>query len=184
MFEAQEKKKIIKPLKKITQKRLLNVALYYLKRFETSTENLKSVLKKRIDKYAFQNPDYDKSEAYNWVEEIVLDCEKKGYVNDERFAGFRVGAYVNAGKSARYIKGKLREKGIDEETIEELLEEKEYSPFDAALKFAKKKRIGPYRQSEEDRAENKQKDMQKLAMAGFDYDVVSEVLDFELEEYI
>ncbi|MDD4555917.1 MAG: regulatory protein RecX [Alphaproteobacteria bacterium] len=182
MFEAEEKKKTVRVLKKITQKRLHNIALYYLKRFETSTSNLKSVLRKRIDKYAFQNPDYDKAEAYAWADEIVADCEKRGYVNDERYAGFRVGAYVNAGKSARYIKGKLREKGISEDTIEELLEEKEYSPFDAALRFAKKKRIGPYRVNEEDRVENKQKDLQKLALAGFDYDTASEVLEFELED--
>ncbi len=115
MFEAQEKKKIVRPLRKITQKRLLNIALYYLKRFETSTEALKDVLKKRVNQYAFQNPDYDKSEAYEWIESIVADCEKKGYVNDERFAGFRVSAYLNAGKSAKYIKGKLRQKGISEE---------------------------------------------------------------------
>lgn len=182
MFEAQEKKKIIRPLRKITQKRLLNIALYYLKRFETSTENLKSVLKKRIEQYAFQNPDYDKAEAYTWVEEIVADCEKKGYVNDDRFAGFRVSAYLNAGKSAKYIKGKLKQKGISEESIENILEEREYSPFEVALKFAKKKRIGPYRLTEEDRAENKQKDLQKLAMAGFDFDTALEVLEFEIEE--
>ena len=60
-----------KPQRKITKQRLKNIALYYLERFETSVDNLKNVLKRRVDKYAYENPDYDKSEAYEWINELV-----------------------------------------------------------------------------------------------------------------
>ena len=51
-----------------------------------------------------------------------------------------------------------------------------------ALKFAKKKKIGPFRPDEESRRENRQKDMAALVRAGFDYNVVCDVLQAEFFE--
>ena len=86
---------------------------------------------------------------------------------------------MSAGKSVRYIKGKMREKGIDEEILSALLEDQEYDEFEAALKLAKKKHIGPFRKDEEARFENRQKDMGTLVRAGFSYDVVQRVVGYE-----
>ena len=118
-----------KMLKKITPQRLRNIALYYLKRFETSTKNLRDVLRSRVDKYAYQNKDFDKMEAYKWVDELVDDFVRLKYVDDKRFADIRVRGYLAAGKSPRYILGKLKEKGIFEATAEEILLELEYDPL-------------------------------------------------------
>ena len=90
-----------KMLKKITPQRLRNIALYYLKRFETSTKNLRDVLRSRVDKYAYQNKDFDKMEAYKWVDELVDDFVRLKYVDDKRFADIRVRGYLAAGKSPR-----------------------------------------------------------------------------------
>lgn len=178
MFEDEDKPKKAKVLKKITKQRLKNIALYYLKRYETSVENLRQVLKKRVNDYAYHTQDFDKFEAYAWIDEIVSDFQGYGYVNDERFAEMRVRDYISAGKSLRYISGKLREKGIDDSLVETLLESQEYDAFEMALKLAKKKRIGPYR-TEELRAEFRQKDMGTLVRAGFDYDMVLKVLEVD-----
>ena len=73
----------------------------------------------------------------------------------------------------------MREKGIDEEILSALLEDQEYDEFEAALKLAKKKHIGPFRKDEEARFENRQKDMGTLVRAGFSYDVVQRVVGYE-----
>lgn len=182
MFDEEDKPKKIKVLKKITKQRLKNIALYYLKRYESSVENLRQVLKRRVNDYAYQNKEFDKSEAYGWIEEIVSDFEGYGYVNDERFIEIRVRDYINAGKSTRYIRGKLREKGISEELAGSVLENQEYDEFETALKLARKKHIGPFRVDEEIRFENRQKDMGTLVRAGFNYDIVLQVLDYQPEE--
>lgn len=171
-----------KPQRKITKQRLKNIALYYLERFETSVDNLKTVLKRRVDKYVFENPDFDKNEAYGWIDELVKDFEGYGYVDDERFAGFKIKSYINSGKSARYIQGKMKQKGISENIIENILESQEYDSKEALLKFAKKKRLGPFNNKEEYTREDKKKDMQKMIAAGFNYEDVMEVLDVEIEE--
>lgn len=170
-----------KPQKKITQQRLKNIGLYYLKRFESSVENLRTVLHRRIDAYARENPEWNKHEAYEWAETVLAEFERLHYLDDQRFTAIKVRGYLNAGKPARYIQNKLRAKGINEAQIKAVLDEEEYNPLEMALKLAKRKKIGPYR-PEEMRREYRQKDMGTLVRAGFDYDTVCEVLDYAPEE--
>ena len=172
--KTQPKKK---PLKKITQERLKNIALYYLQRFESSSHNLRQVLQKRIYRYAKQNPDFNKNEAFEWVENLLSDFERLGYIDDKRYAALKIKDYLCAGKSERYIKQKLKAKGIDIKTSDMLLSEQEYDKKEAALKFALKKHIGPYRKSLQERIEFKKKDMAALLRAGFDYDDVCDILN-------
>ena len=179
---STELKRQRKPQKKITPQRLKNIGLYYLKRFESSVENLRSVLRRRVDAYARENPEWQKDEAYQWVEDVLGDFERLHYLDDARFAEIKVRSYLNAGKPARYIQNKLREKGIKSAQIEEILQEQEYNPLEMALRLARRKKIGPYRAAEL-RREFRQKDMGTLVRAGFDYDIVCEVLDYEPEEY-
>lgn len=173
-----------KPAKKITPQRLKNIGLYYLKRFESSVENLRSVLQKRVNAYARENPDFNKQEAYGWVEDVLSEFERLHYLDDSRFTEIKVRSYLAAGKPARYIKNKLREKGIAESQIEAVIEEQEYNPYEMALKLAKRKKIGPFRADDEERRINRQKDMGTLVRAGFDYDVVCEVLGMSADEAI
>lgn len=179
MAEENIIQKKVKVLRKITPQRLKNIALYYLKRFESSVANLRSVLQRRVNDYAYQNKEFDRGEAYQWIEDILADFQRYGYLNDSRYAEIKIKDYMSEGKSVRYIKGKMREKGIDEEILSALLEDQEYDEFEAALKLAKKKHIGPFRKDEEARFENRQKDMGTLVRAGFSYDVVQRVVGYE-----
>lgn len=179
MAEENIIQKKVKVLRKITPQRLKNIALYYLKRFESSVANLRSVLQRRVNDYAYQNKEFDRGEAYQWIEDILADFQRYGYLNDRRYAEIKIKDYMSAGKSVRYIKGKMREKGIDEEILSALLEDQEYDEFEASLKLAKKKHIGPFRTDEEARFENRQKDMGMLVRAGFSYDVVRRVVGYE-----
>ena len=164
-------------LRKITRQRLKNIGLYYLKRFESSVANLRAVLQRRVNDYARQDKDFDRHEAMAWIEEILSDFQRFGYLNDERYSELKIKDYLAAGKSPRYIHGKLREKGIDENIITELLSQQDYDPYEAALRLARKKHIGPYSPSEEIRKERRTKDMAVLARAGFDYEVVVRVIE-------
>lgn len=177
----EESPKVVKKRepKKITQQRLKNIALYYLKRFDSSVDNLRQVLRRRVNDYAYHHPEWQKQEAYEWIENLLADFERYGYLDDERYAEIKVKNYVASGKSARYISGKLKQKGISELKVAELLETQEYNPFETALHFARKKRIGPFRENEK-RAEYKQKDLGALLRAGFDYETVLEVLSYEV----
>lgn len=179
VFETEEKVKIKKQPKKITKQRLKNIALYYLKRFESSTDNLRQVLMRRVVDYAYYNPEWNKSEAIVWIDELLNDFVSYGYLNDNRYTELKVKNYISAGKSVRYIRAKLKQKGINESQINDVLQNTEYNQFGAVLLLAKKKRIGPFRKPEE-REDFKQKDLGILLRAGFDYNVVQNVLAYEV----
>lgn len=181
MVEGEKKEIKIKKQKKISQARLKNIALYYLERFESSSQNLKNVLRRRVDRYAYENSDFDKNEAYGWVDLVVEDFVRLNYINDERYANLATGSYIRAGKSSRYIKNKLREKGIDVDLTEKIIDESEYDPFEAAQKLAIKKKFGKYNPDEEKREKNKQKDFAKMMRAGFEYSIVTKVLGIDEE---
>ncbi len=163
-------------MKKITKQRLKNIALYYLERYEASTKSLSDVLKRRVDKYAFENKDWqEKSDAYQWIQEVVDELKGYNYVDDERFAKMKVSAYLRAGKSLRYIKEKLALKGIKENIIEELATELEYNPYDNALKIATKKKLGTFKENYTQ--ESLQKDFAKMMRYGFDYQTIKDVFN-------
>ena len=170
-----------KKLKKITPERLKNIALYYLKRFESSVENLRQVLQKRVNNYAKENPDFDKKQAALWIEDIISDFIRLKYLDDHRFAELKIRSYLNAGKPERYIVPRLKQKGISEQIINEVLEIQEYDTFQMALKLALKKKIGPYREPDK-RREFYQKDLGTLVRAGFDYDTALDILRYNPED--
>lgn len=163
--------------KKITPARLKNIALYYLKRFETTQFGLRTVLKRRVDSYYYYDKDFDRNEAYDWIDSLVNEFVKLKYVDDARFAEFKVRDYLMAGKSPRYILGKMKEKGVDESITLRLIESQEYDPYEAAMKLAKKKKIGPFETDSNKRKERRSKDLAVLVRAGFDYDTAIRVLD-------
>ena len=110
---------------------------------------------------------------------MIDECIKKNFINNERFAELKIKDYLKAGKPRRYIEQKMRQKGIDDKITAKFFEETEYSEDEAAFNFAQKKRIGCFRPDEEQRKENRQKDMGTLLRAGFDYEAVLKVLDAE-----
>jgi len=176
VFTEKTKKASPKPP---TKNRLRNIALYYLERFESSKENLRKVLYRRIDKYVFINKEYNPKQAYLWADEVVKECLEQNFVNDERFADFKINDYLTAGKSKRYIEQKLKQKGIDEAIVSQFFENSSYSELNTALQFAKKKKIGCFRENDDDKKANRQKDLATLVRAGFDYDVAKTVLESE-----
>jgi regulatory protein len=170
-----------RPAKKITPQRLKNIGLYYLQRFESSVENLRQVLHRRVDVYAKENPQWNKNEALQWIEDVLAEFEKLHYLDDNRYAEIKIRQYLDAGKPARYIQQKLQQKGISPSITNAILAEAEFDPLAMALKLAHRKKIGPFRAPEQ-RREYRQKDLGTLVRAGFDYDIACQVLEYNPEE--
>lgn len=59
-----------------------------------------------------------------------------------------------------------------------VLMRQEYDPRETALNFARKKKLGGFREDAEKRREMRQKDMGTMVRAGFDYDLVLTILDY------
>lgn len=177
---AAAAKKRRKP-RKATAKSLENAALYYLKRFSSSKANLARVLMRRVDKSArFHGT--DRGEGRELVEAIVEKLAAAGLVDDIRYAEGRVRTLRQRGSSQRMIRAKLQEKGVGAETIDlvlaDLEEDTPNAEVAAAVQFARRRRLGPFRQRPP--ADNqRERDMAALARAGFGYGLATKVIDAE-----
>ena len=79
--DVTQPKKVRVP-KKITKMRLQNIALYYLRRFDTSVQKLREQLQKKIVEYARYNKEFDQVEALLWAEEVLKKFEECHYLDD------------------------------------------------------------------------------------------------------
>lgn len=171
--------KFAKRIRKMTKTRLQNIALYYLERFDSSIANLRQVLKRKVSDYARCDADFSRTEAEEWIDEITSHFEELGYLNDNRYAEFKIDNYLLAGKPERYIRQKMQQKGVSEDVIDQILQNREFDEAEMAKRFAAKKKIGPFRSDEESRRANRQKDLATLIRAGFKYEVSLQIIEAE-----
>ncbi len=178
-----------KPNKKVprkaTAKHLENAALYYLQRFATSAENLKRVLMRKVDRSAhYHGTDAEEGRAH--VDDLIERFKSAGLLDDAAYARARAESLHRRGNSARMIRGKLRQKGVADEDIENALdargedggEDGADAEIEAAVNYARRRRLGPYFTGKVS-DDTREKQLAALARAGFSYDVARQVIEAE-----
>ena len=176
--------------RKITPEYLRRVALHYLDRYSATEASLRAVLNRRIRKSAtLHEPDPD---IPAWVDALLDDMKRLGFINDEAFAQTRAVSLHRSGKSARAIRQTLVGKGIRGEALDravaaaadELGHGADTRAMDrrAGLEFARRRRLGVFNPLSEVRAERREKDMAALARRGFSYDICLAVVEARDED--
>lgn len=168
-----------KPPRPVTPAYLQRAALAYLERYASSSENLRRVLRRKVDKRCRLRGE-DPAEFHDMIEEVLEKSLRSGLIDDTRYAEARVAILRRRGGSARAIQAKLSAKGVDRATIATALEGDLGDEEDAAWAFARRRKLGPFRPGE--RAPYREKDMAALARAGFSFTVARRVIDGEPEE--
>ncbi|MCP5382223.1 MAG: RecX family transcriptional regulator [Kordiimonadaceae bacterium] len=172
---------------KLTKEFIQKAAYRHLERYATSEANLKFILNRKVDRQLvnIDNAEDLRQEARIWVMDAVKKCVELGLVNDQLYAEAKINAYLNSGNSLNIAKNKLRSKGLSTRLISEMVSEiEEKSPdinFISAIKYAKKRRFGPYRirKANED---TERKEQASMARAGFSFDEIMRVLKADGED--
>ncbi len=189
MNQAAQKRKRRGP-RKATAKYLENSAHYYLQRFATSSENLRRVLMRKVERSArFHGTEREEGAAD--VAALIARFEANGLLDDRAYAEILATSLHRRGASARAISAKLAHKGVDREiaqaALASLAQEHPEPELAAAAVLARRRRLGPYREAAI-RPAMREKDLASLARAGFAYDVALRTIDSEspqeLEEEI
>lgn len=158
---------------------LRNAALHYLERYATSSAHLRRLLMVKVARSAAAHGTDPEAGAAE-VAALLGDLEGMGLLDDEAFARARARGLHRRGNSARTIRAALAEKGVAAETIdaalESLAEESAHPDLAAALSYARKRRLGPYRGAAE-RAAMRERDLAALGRRGFGYDLARRVID-------
>ncbi len=165
--------------KKATAKHLENVALWYLQRFAASAHSLRRVLMRRVEKSARAH-DTDREEGAAFVEDIVARFRQSGLLDDRVYAQGRALSLHRRGASTRGIRARLTAKGVGAGDIDAALaalrDETAEPDLAAAIAYARRRRIGPYR-IRGDREEMRERDLAALARQGFGYDIARKVIE-------
>jgi len=165
--------------KKATAKHLENVALWYLQRFAASADSLRRVLMRRVDK-SVRAHDTDRAEGAALVDDTIARFRASGLLDDLVYAEGRARSLHRRGLSVRGIRARLRAKGVGAGDIEAALaalrDDAAEPDLAAAITYANRRRIGPYRK-EGDREALRERDLAALARRGFDYDTARRVID-------
>jgi regulatory protein len=162
-----------------TPKYLRNSALYYLERYASSSAHLRRRLLAKVTRSA-QAHGTVTEEGASAVEALITELLGAGLLDDTRYATERARILHRRGASARAIRAGLIAKGIEAGDIESALaglrEEAAEPELAAALAYARRRRLGPYR-DEFTRRDLREKDLAALGRRGFGYGLARRVID-------
>jgi regulatory protein len=161
-------------MRKLDLPTLKKSAAHYLGRYATSAANLEKVLQRRVQKWCRLN-DADPSDYAQIVSETVSFCVEHGLVDDAVFAESRTRTLRARGWPARRIRLGLAQKGVERGVIDEALEQNEVGDDEAALRFAQRRRLGPWRIA--GRSEKRDRDIAAMIRAGFSLDLARATVD-------
>lgn len=191
--------------KPLTEQRLRNIAEFYVAQRESSAGMLRAVLERRLQRrlrsLAPEAAREERAEVMPLIEAEVARLQAAGLIDDARFAEMKARSGLARGRGGRRILRELGRKGVGAEVAgegllsaarEALGEDDDADRFEvlrgadreAALAFAEKRKLGPFRRVPlpEDRTGRMKawrREAAAMARAGFQVDVIREVLDRE-----
>ena len=159
---------------------LYQAALAYTARYATSKENLRQVLWRKLRRAAFRSgePEPPVADTEAEIANIISRLERIGAVDDHAYAETLLRTLTARGTSVKAIRAKLQAKGVPATLIADLItaSASAESEYQAALRYARRRRLGPYRQLPVT-PERRQKDLAALCRAGFAYSTAICVVD-------
>ena len=152
--------------------KLYKYAIDYLSKFSSSKKNLEIILKNKIRRLRIEKK--DKFLLYNTINKIINDLEKNNYINDQNFTFSKIKTYISQGKSRIFIKKYLFQKGVSQNIILKNLDDFDHLiknwEYESAKIFVRKKRLL-------DKSDEKEKNLSKMARAGFSYSISKKILE-------
>ena len=130
---------------------LERLAVNYAGRYAVTRANLKAYLARKLRERGWAG------EGEPPLDALVERFARLGYVNDAAFATARAESLSRRGYGARRVDTALKVAGIEEADGASAREHARAEAWNSALRFAERKRIGPYAQDWSERPEREKK---------------------------
>ena len=153
---------------------LERLALAYVSRFATSRARLRDYLCRKLDERGWAG-----GEGENGAEAAATLVERfagLGYVDDRALAEARARSLARKGYGARRLAGALTALGIAGEDAETARRQAEDGAWEAALRFAERRHIGPFAPSVPDEAARRRA-FAAMMRAGHSFDCTKRILE-------
>ena len=163
-----------------TEATLREAALNHLARYATTRAGLVAVLDRRIARWLRASEaaegSADTAVTARAAARLVADkLVALGLVNDAAFAAARARSLARAGRSRRAVAAHLAARGIAPEAAQAAVPDNPELEFAAAVAYARRRRLGPFRTGAADAA-RAQKELGAFARAGFSREVAERAL--------
>ena len=167
--------RVKKPRPPLDAEALERLAVHYVGRYATTRSKLKQYLARKLKERGWggeSSPD---------VELLAERLSGLRYIDDGAFAAARASSLQRRGYGERRVTQSLRAAGVEDEDVAAVRGQVEEGAREAALRFARRKRLGPFATHELDR-EAKQKAFAAMVRAGHPMNIVREVLNTSPED--
>jgi regulatory protein len=173
-----------RPPRRLAPADLKGAALDYLDRFAATRARLRQVMLRKIRNSVRAHGD-DPAPMLAALEETIQWLEASGFLSDRAYAEAKARALAARGTSRAHIIASLASKGVAVEAaraaVDRLSMEYQEPELEAARRYARRRRLGPYRGADDARAECRDKDLATMARAGFAGRIARQVIDAERE---
>jgi regulatory protein len=168
-----------KPRPPLDETALERLALFYVGRYATTRARLGRYLNRKLQEQGWAGS--GEPPVGTLVERL---CELR-YVDDGAFAAARAASLQRRGFGERRIAQALRASGIQAEDADAVREQTRPGAMEAALRFAERRRIGPFAAEQLDR-EARRKAFAAMMRAGHPFDLARQIVEAgpgEVPEY-
>lgn len=160
------------PRPPLDQAQLEALALRYVGRYATTRAKLRTYLERKLAERG-------------WAMEHAADTSAlaermaaRGYVDDRAYAADRAASLGTRGYGRARVANALRAAGVAREDGEQALRSSDAGAWDAAITFARRRRIGPFAIAPPDRAQ-RQKALAAMIRAGHPYAIARRIVAAE-----
>lgn len=151
---------------------LERIALRYVERYATTRAKLAAYLVRKVRERGWAE------ETPPAIESLVERFAGLGYVDDAAFAGARAASLTRRGYGLRRVSASLRAAGIDSADSGDAEAAAREGAWQAALTFARRRKIGPFSSAVPDRA-GREKAIGAMLRAGHDIGVARKIVMLE-----
>ncbi|MCH2108100.1 MAG: RecX family transcriptional regulator [Polyangiaceae bacterium] len=137
----RSKKKIFSP-EKLSETALSETALNYLNRYDSTVEQMRRLLRKRLLRYG---DDTIAPEVEKRIETLIQRLQESNLLSAPRFASVAVRSQLSQGHSQKKVHYRLEQKGLGEDEIENALslaaDQEGLDDLSAAKEFVRKRNL-------------------------------------------
>jgi regulatory protein len=168
----------------LDQKQLQELALRYVGKYATTRAKLGAYLSRKVRERGWDDVRGPDAEA------IAERFAELGYVDDAAFALSKSRALAGRGYGKRRLIEKLRAAGVDEEDSAEAREHADAEAVAAALRFAERRRIGPFAATRSTDPRDRERALAAMVRAGHDFAVARAIAgldpgaEFDPQEFV
>ena len=166
--------------------RMMTKAVDYLGRYASSRHKLGQILQRFANR---KLRDYEADDIAAAIQQTIDQCSQLGYVDDGQFAMTVARNERRLGRSQSVIRQRLRQHALSDDiiahAIAEVDENNANGDMQAAIRFARRRRLGPFakRHSAHHQRLNshqwKKRDLGAMARAGFSMVISQQVLEHD-----